>query len=325
MNKGIPEHNPELLPVEVVFAPQWWHANGGFCFDKDFFFHPLRRVEDEQKMETLLWEKWGNYGLGAYRGVERPEQGAVHLAAGYLLSGMLGCEIVYNEKGPPDVVPRRMEALDTRPLEEAFKSPIFKDFETLRESLETKYGYVTGDVNWSGILNLAIDVRGQELFLDMEDDPEEAEHFFSAIAGVIERFVGGLVSSARSSSVSVNRMIAHFSEPLMLHSECSLTMISVEAYRKFLLPHDIRWSRGSVPFGIHYCGCDPHRYAEVFAEIPRLDFLDLGWGGDAAKLRKYLPNTFFNIRLSPVEIVKWTPTEVKENISDLFGSRGTPS
>jgi hypothetical protein len=202
---------PDLLPVEVIFAPQWWHAQTGITFDRDFFFHPLRRVEDERKMERCLYEKWGNYGLGGNRDTNRPEVGAVHLAAGYLLSGMLGCDIVYHESTPPDVMCSNIDDLDTRPILQAFKSGDFKDFDKTREQLKTKYGYVTGDVNWGGILNLAIDLRGQELLMDMVTSPEPVKQFFSALADMIERFVDGLQESAYSTSVSVNRMAAHFS------------------------------------------------------------------------------------------------------------------
>ena len=80
-------------------------------------------------------------------------------------------------------------------------------------------------------------------------------------------------------------------------------MISTEDYEKFLLDIDQSWSEKYRPFGIHYCGRDPDRYADVFAKLAHLDFLDVGWGGDVKKLREALPKTFLNIRLSPVEIV----------------------
>jgi len=44
--------------------------------------------------------------------------------------------------------------------------------------------------------------------------------------------------------------------------------------------------------------------AASFAKIPNLDFLDLGWGSDVKLLRQYLPDTFLNIWLSPVEIAR---------------------
>ena len=52
-------------------------------------------------------------------------------------------------------------------------------------------------------------------------------------------------------------------------------------------------------FGIHYCGNDPHRYAESFAKLPKLDFLDPGWGGDVAHLRK-LRARVLNSLLAPI-------------------------
>ncbi|MCU0917985.1 MAG: hypothetical protein MUC88_25995 [Planctomycetes bacterium] len=312
-----------LLPVEVVFAPQWWHKHAGICFDRDFFFHPARRVEDEQKMERVLHEKWGRFGLGADQGEVRPEVGAVHLAAGYLISQMLGCEVRYGEDHPPQVLPRGADKLVVEP-EKAFDSAASRDFQNLVESLKSRYGRVCGDVNWSGILNIALDLRGQDLFVDMYTRPEEVHQGFCQIAGVIERFVAGVQSRTGTSSISVNRNVRHFARAVFLHSECSHTMISEAFYERFLLPLDVAWSWRHRPFGIHYCGSDPHRYAELFAQLPYLDFLDVGWGGDVARLRRFLPNTFLNLRLSPVEIVRQSADEIRTTIVRLVAASGNP-
>jgi len=81
------------LPVEVVFHPSWWHRHAGISFDEDFFYHPKRRVEVERMMERVLFERFGDLGLGEERDQDRPVIGAVHNAAGYLLSEMLGCRV----------------------------------------------------------------------------------------------------------------------------------------------------------------------------------------------------------------------------------------
>jgi len=101
-------------------------------------------------------------------------------------------------------------------------------------------------------------------------------------------------------------------------------MISEAFYERFLMPLDAAWSERHRPFGIHYCGPDPHRYAQVFARLPHLDFLDVGWGGDVARLRKFLPDTFLNIRLSPVEIVRQTTEEIRSTITRLVSESGNP-
>ncbi|MBN2698742.1 MAG: hypothetical protein JXR52_07945 [Bacteroidales bacterium] len=313
----------QKLPVDIVLAPEWWHKNTGITFDRDFFFHPARRVECEQKMEQTLYERWGRYGLGADRDKKRPELGAVHLAAGFFLSEILGCRVEYTENHPPLVHCDNREKLQVN-AEGATRSGTYKDFESLYDALQKKYGYLTGDINWGGVLNIALDIRGQQLFLDMALGDENVQGFFDEIHQLLSRFLSLVERSTGSTSVSVNRVARYFDRPLMLHSECSHTMISCEDYERYLMKYDILWAKHNRPFGIHYCGNDPHRYAETFAKLPVLDFLDLGWGGDVALLRKHLPDTFFNIRISPVELTRMDTVEVKNAVRKLVTDSGDP-
>ena len=319
-------HNPllgnSILPVDIVLLPEWWNKNEGITFDPDFFYHPLKRVEVEQEMEKVLYERWGRYGMGAHKDEARPEIGAVHLAAGYLLSEMMGCEVNYSENHPPQVLAAHKE-LENISLEEAFNSASFKRVLKLTDSLKSTYGRVTGDINWGGILNIAMDLRGESIFLDMMMTPDETKAYFNSIAAVIEKFTDFLVSETGSTSISVNRTVRHLHKPVLLHSECSHTMISAEDYEEFLLPYDITWS-SKRPYGIHYCGADPHRMATSFAKIPHLDFLDVGWGGDIKVIREHLPDTFLNIRYSPVELAKQSKEEISQTITSLVKDSGNP-
>ncbi len=310
------------LPVDIVFHPSWWHKHAGISFDESFFYDPLRRVEDERKMEQVLYDRFGDLGLGEDHLRDLPQIGAVHLASGYLLSEMLGCKIEYYEDAPPQVICAHKDTLDFE-VEDAFRSPAFQRLVTLVDQLKAKYGYVVGDINWGGVLNLAIDVRGEEIFTDMMLQPEKAEVYFRKIAQVIDKFVWYVQSNTGSSSISVNRSARLFDYPVAIHSECSHTMISEEDYRRFFLPIDQEWSLRHKPYGIHYCGKDPHRMAEAFSEIERLTFLDVGWGGDVALLRKHLPDTFFNIRLNPVDIQRYTYEELQQNITDRVLAAGS--
>ncbi len=161
--------------------------------------------------------------------------------------------------------------------------------------------------------------------MDFLEKPMELEQYFRDIRDVIFKFIQGIQPETGSSSISVNRNIRHFDKPVFLHSECSHTMISVEHYEQFLFPLDLAWSKSQRPFGIHYCGDDPHRYAESFAKLPYLDFLDVGWGGDVKILRKHLPDTFLNIRLSPVSIIDQSPSEIEETITNLVQDSADPN
>jgi hypothetical protein len=313
-----------LLPVEIVLAPAWWHTHAGLDFSEDFFFHPRRRVEAEREMEQVLFERWGQFGQGKDRKRDVPLLGAVHLAAGFLISEMLGCEVEYRPDAPPQVHPRGQGCL-TIDEEAAFLSPAFHRLETLAATLKANHGYVAGDVNWGGILNLALDLRGQEFFMDIADQSERVRPFLAQIERVIRRFAGFVESNTGSTSVSVNRTVLHRPGAVFLHSECTHTMISQEHYEEFLLPYDVAWSHSHQPFGIHYCGPDAHRFAASYAKVPRLDFLDVGWGGNLRVLREHLPQTFLNIRLSPAELVNQTPEEIRHKVRRLVADSGDPA
>ena len=129
----------------------------------------------------------------------------------------------------------------------AFTSPAFRRLERLAEQLAASHGYVAGDVNWGGILNLALDLRGQDLLLDLADQPDQVRAFFDQIGRVIERFVDFVESKTGSSSISVNRNVRHRPGAVFLHSECTHTMVSTAHYEEFLLPFDIAWSRWHQP------------------------------------------------------------------------------
>jgi len=273
-------------------------------------------------MEKVLYERWGKHGLGTEWKEKRPEIGAVHLAAGFLLSEMLGCEVRYTEAHPPQVIAAHFDNFDID-IDKAFKSAPFRKIEQLIASLKAKFGYVTGDINWGGILNIAMDLRGENILMDMMMNPDAVKTYFASLAEFIERFTSYVESETGSTSISVNRVVEHLEKPVLLHSQCSHTMISEDDYESFLLEYDQKWSK-KRPYGIHYCGVDPHRMAPSFAKVKNLDFLDVGWGGDVKMIRKYLPGTFLNIRLSPVEIAGQSDEDIRKTIIRLVHDSDNP-
>ena len=84
-----------------MLHPSWWFENEGITFDEDLFYDPKKRVESERHMEQALFERWGEYGLGSDRDQSTPSIGAMHLAAGFLVSEMLGCKVEYRENAAP--------------------------------------------------------------------------------------------------------------------------------------------------------------------------------------------------------------------------------
>jgi hypothetical protein len=236
---------------------------------------------------------------------------------------MLGCPVEYYEDAPPQVLAANVGSLEIS-RDAPFESPAFKRYEKLLEDLKTKCGYLCGDIGWGGVLNTALDLRGQNFLLDLLDTPDDAARFSADIAAVTERFTQYIKRATGTTSISVNRNVRHMSAPVHLHSECSNVMISTDMYDRFFLPFDVQWSSKYRPYGIHHCGEDPHRFAASYAKVTHLDFLDVGWGGDVAMLRRHLPQTFLNIRLSPVGIVTQTPDEIRATVRRLVRQSDNP-
>ncbi|MCD8186676.1 MAG: hypothetical protein LUD68_09645 [Rikenellaceae bacterium] len=173
-------------------------------------------------------------------------------------------------------------------------------------------------------MNLAIDLKGENILMDMMLNPEACKTYFGKIASVVERFFTFIQGRTGSNSISVNRVVRHIEKPVYLHSECTHTMISEEDYREFLMPWDAQWCQIYRPYGIHYCGNDPHRHAAAYGELPALDFFDLGWGGDIAHIRKHLPHTLLNLRLNPVDINSYSHAQIEGFIRQGVALSGNP-
>jgi hypothetical protein len=314
----------QFLPVEIVFHASWWHRHYGFKFDEGFFFDPVRRVEDERRMRAILHERFSDLGLGEANAAPRPVIGPVNLAAGFLPSAVLGCEVKYFEDASLEVVPANLTddqvmALEVPNLE---ANPAFRKLINLMDALEAKYGRLEGDVNWEGVQNLALNLRGQQLFLDYYENPalarrllDVAERTICAMASYIRRRTG-------TSSISVNRIVGPVDPRISLHSNCTVTMISAATYHEFLLEHDRKLAAELWPYGIHYCGVDMHKVRNEFAQVDGAELFDVGWGSDVAACRAALPNAVFSLRLNPVRVSSLTRTEVVADVEKLLRAAG---
>jgi hypothetical protein len=124
-----------------------------------------------------------------------------------------------------------------------------------------------------------------------------------------------------SSSIAVNRMIERVDRAIFLHANCSVQMISPRSYRTMQLPVEQRMAAALRPFGVHHCGENMHQIAPAYAELG-LAFADVGWGSDVAACRAALPDTFLNLRLSPIRMLQCTPAEMAADAEGLLKAAG---
>jgi hypothetical protein len=313
-----------LLPVDVVFHPSWWHAHYGLDFGPAFHFDPVTRVESERRMRQALNDRFGDLGLGEATARPRPVVGPVHLAIGFVVQALLGCQVRYSAKDAPWVIGARLTddqvwALEVPEL--ATASPM-AEIIAMMDTLEAEFGYLGGDIPWDGVHNTALDLRGQRLFLDYYDNPKLVHHLFGVVAETICRVADYVRARTGTSSISLNRIVAKIDPRLNLHSNCSVQMISRATYEQFLLPHECWLAERLQPYGIHHCGDNLEHVVEAYARVPGLSYVDVGWGSDVAACRRVLPGTFFSLRLSPVRLRTQTPDEVRADAGRLLEQGG---
>jgi hypothetical protein len=314
------------LPVDVVFHPNWWHKHHGLAFDRDFFYDPERRVWQEQRMRGLLYERFGDLGLGQKDAPRRPIVGPILMGSGYNVQEILGCEVKYQENGNPWVLPRNLDEAEAWKLEvpeDIERTPPMRALLSLMERLEAEFGYLQGDVPLHSVLNAAIDLRGQDYFFDLIENQPLVEHLNRVIARTIYAVGKRIKARTNNIAISVNRIIASFDPGIFIIPNCSLQMISPQMYGDLLLKHDSSLGQQLPPLGFHHCGDNAHKFAPLYARAGAT-YLDVGWGSDIAACRAALPDAWLSLRLNPVRLRTATPEEAAADTQALLDAHGPP-
>ncbi len=312
-----------FLPVELVFNPNWWHHTAGIDFDETFYFDPQRRIENDVIMRRVLYERFGELGMGDPDPQPRPIIGSLHVAGGFVLPALLGAEIWFEKDAAPQPRPMNLTVEQIEALEKPDFRTTWPMNELIRQmdALEAEWGYVVGDMNTDGILNAAYHLYGQQSYLDFYEAPERIRRLLDLIGELIVDVALYIRERTGTCSISVNRMVEHVDPAMFFHANCSVQMISPRSYREIHLPAEQRMARRIQPFGIHHCGDNLHRVAAEYAKLsPKM--VGVGWGSDVAQVREALPEAFLNLRLSPVRMLQATPQEIAADTEKLLRAAG---
>lgn len=308
------------IPVEVIFAPDWWYQHYGIAFDRSFYFDQDTRIECDRIMRRALYER---FALGEPDPQPRPIIGSQNVAGGFVIPALLGVEIRFSADAAPWPVPANLSREQVLALEVPDLGSTWPMRELLvdLETLEADWGYALGDVDTDGLLNTALHLRGEQLFADFYQDPDVVHHLLAVVAETTVLVARCFRSRTGSCAIATNRSIRHADPTLYLHSNCSVQMVSPALFEEFLLPYEFYLAERLQPYGIHHCGENLHRFAKAYSRVP-LSFLDVGWGSDVAQIRAAFPTAFLNLRLSPVRMLQASAEEIWEDTRSLLQSAG---
>ncbi len=172
-------------------------------------------------------------------------------------------------------------------------NPVVQDLFRQMDIIEQTWGPIHGYLNYQGILNIALKVRGNDIFLDLFDDPPFVKGFFRHIACTIEALSKRVQARQRASGFHVN---------LLSMSNCVMNMVSPEQYEEFVLPLDMYLSTQYERFGIHTCNWDATPYLKPLRKIQKMGYLDTGIMADLAQIKKMFPDTRRAVLYSPVQL-----------------------
>ncbi len=269
---------PTRVPAVVAFLPSWYYKRYGLSWGRRFYFDPDYRTEVVQEGERLVFGHFGHLSLGSESPEPRPIQADYGRAA---VPAILGCEVEFPDDNYP--WPRHLpeSQIDSVRLPNDIESVHPVD-EWVRQCryLARKYDHPTRPVwNTQGVQNVALTLRGDELFVDYYENPERARRLLDVSAGAIER-----------SHDYFRRVGSHAA--LLCHALCTVVMLSPEFYDKWLFPYDQRLheysDRNGYGYHLHHCGVID-AYSASYRRIPPIDMLEVGWESDIQAVMALFP------------------------------------
>ena len=304
-----------FLRVSLGFVPRWFSRRLGIDFSERWHTDPVYRYKTLLAMKALLHEAFPTVPyfkpVMNEKGVE-PSCATVSGVHGIRLIPMVyGMGTRYFADGWPDAASKapltkehlaRLEPLDV--MQTQVMVQLFEQMDTI----EQNYGSIHGYLNYQGILNIALKLRGPDIFMDMYDDPAFVRHLFAHIADTIAKVSKLVQARQRASGFAVN---------LLSMSNCVMNMVSADTYREFVLPHDLMLSGEYERFGVHTCNWNITPYIDVLRSIDKMGYIDMGMVSDMKRVKEAFPDARRAVLYPPVELEQKSLDEIKADIQKI--------
>jgi hypothetical protein len=230
----------------------------------------------------------------------------------YVIPWLLGCTLRYAPDRWPTIVPGSApspSALQALTVEAVLSSPRAEALFGQMDVIAAEGGQIHGYLNWQGVLNNAFHLRGQQVFLDMLDDAPDAHRLFSLLCQVMIAVARRVQERQRGSGFYVDHLCV---------SNCTLNMISPQAYDAFLLPHDRQIAESFERFGVHTCNWDVTPYLSSLRKLPKVGYLDMGMCSDMRRVRELFPQARRAVLYSPVKLQEAPLGEIEADMARIW-------
>lgn len=305
--------------VSLGFSPLWFHDRLGIDFSRRWHTDPQYRYDTLMEMKALLHEKFPsveNFCPHIENGVDYSCATLDGAYGAMLISAIYGLDVHYFKDNWPStntadhLTKEQLAAMGPIDLD---NNPAFQELMGQMDYIEGKWGKVSGYLNYQGVLNNALRLRGQEIFLDMFDDPDFVHHLFSHIADTMVRAAKRVQARQRASGFDVD---------LLSNSDCVINMISADMYEEFVLPYDIAISKEFQHFGIHTCNWNATPYIHKLKKIEKMGYIDMGMDTDMQEMRQVFPDARRACLYSPVKVEQLSMEEIEKDLRKIANDLG---
>ena len=306
--------------VSLGFTPRWFHSRLGMDLGERWHLDPEYRYETLVQMKEHLHETFPMVPefVPEYdaRGVER-NCATIDGVYGIMPIPLLyGLTPVYRMDNWPEVKSDGHLGkgdIDVLSPPDPGNASHMRQLLGQMEWIEKKAGRIHGYVNYQSVLNTALKVRGNEIFIDMMDDPGWTKRFFRHI---MENM------AAVATLVQERQARSGFTSGILTVSNCVMNMISPAQYEEFVLPLDLELSTRFPAFGVHTCNWDATPYLDKLRKIGKMGYLDTGTMADLGRIRRMFPDTRRCVLYGPVELEQKSESELVEDITRIAREYG---
>lgn len=312
-----------------VVSPNWVHTAMGVVFDERYFMDPEYRQAENRRVADWIgafntdlqtrfarydvdWEPVGISGIAGMYDPDGLEKITVGLPQPFpVVTEMFGGRIVYFGNDNPDSTGEPLAGITTAAevripdFETTF--PVSVYLEQYRD-LVSRFGKDKVDLSFLYLhspLTIAYRLRGEQLFLDMVDDPGLAT---------------AILEAAHATSLGVYEMYERISgrpERILPIATCIASLISPNVYGKWEIPWLQRQIERHPHALVHSCGPSSH-VLDLLAELPGIDFMEVGAGTDIARTRALFPASTINYVVDTPKFRNHTPVQVDAEIRDVI-------
>ncbi len=311
LNWTLVPDDPERDNVVVVtgFMPSWWEREYGISFRKDFHSNPKMHHATLAKMAALLRERYRDVGNFFFSPFDYENSYPVERVYGdALIPAIFDVEVSFDEaSGHPytDCVNLSDEQALRLAVPNVERHPVLS---SILEGRSDSSVPVAGELGFEGVINVAYQLRGQEMFRDMVDKRGLIDHVFEVVFGTIRN----TVQAVRTWQDPAGKKPTCF-----VTCNCMINMVSPKMYKEQLLEFDKRFHERFDFFGIHTCNWNVDPYLEAMAEIGEIGYLDMGNETDLEKVHELFPDLTPSVFFHPEKLRNLTPAHVMREITEL--------